>query len=72
MDSETQKEKPEESTKEGVGPVVGTAIIILVLLAGAYYFYTQEEQIQKIKASYRPESTTSLAASAEANLTEQK
>ena len=35
------QEKEIETPKEGVGGLVGIVIIILVLLAGAFYFYNQ-------------------------------
>ncbi len=35
------QEKEIETPKEGIGGLVGIVIIILVLLAGAFYFYNQ-------------------------------
>ncbi|MEI8337745.1 MAG: hypothetical protein WCF92_01205 [bacterium] len=38
---ENNEKKEIETTKEGIGGLVGITIIILVLLAAAFYFYNQ-------------------------------
>lgn len=53
------KEKKEiESQKEGIGGLIGIAIIILVLLAGAFYFYNQ--RLVTIKKTQMAASSTAI------------
>ena len=50
------EKKEIESQKEGVGGLVGITIIILVLLAGAFYFYNQ--RLVTIKKTQTTNSTS--------------
>ncbi len=52
------EKKEIESQKEGIGGLVGIAIIILVLLAGAFYFYNQ--RLITIKKTQTAASSTAI------------
>lgn len=53
---ENNEKKETETPKEGIGGLIGITIIILVLLAGAFYFYNQ--RLQTIKRAQMTATTT--------------